>query len=117
MRTSLTYRREVADKALLYLKGKGITTCGDTSKMLDEVSVAIGEEKFNLWKGFELLRMMGRVEYNNPNGRRGFKVFDYSPLVLGIPDRPSSSAFCDVNTCPVVKTLKKKFPNLCEAAK
>jgi hypothetical protein len=95
---NLSDRRVIADKVLVYLKKEHIGSCLDSSKMLDQISDAINEPKYNIWKAYELLRMMARIELNSPNGRKGFKVLDYTPLTLGIPDRPPKEQF----QCPLI---------------
>jgi hypothetical protein len=104
-------RREIADKILAWLKEHEIGTCDKTYVCLRDCSESIGESLFDCWKGYDLLRIMGRVELNNPNGRRGFKVLSFSPLSLPIsPAIP----ICDIKHCPILKKLVHQFPELRE---
>ena len=113
MRTELSYRRRVGDKVLVYLKEHKIATCGNSYKMLRDVSNAINEPLYVVWKSYELLRIMARLELNSPNGRRGFRVLDYTPLAVALPDRPNV-AICEVQHCPILRALRRKFPSLNE---
>lgn len=102
-------KREIADKMLVWLKEHEITTCANTYEVLTKCAEAINEPLFNVWKGYELLRILGRIELNNPNGRQGFKVLSYTPLSL--PANPAIP-ICDVKHCPILKKLVKQFPEL-----
>lgn len=109
MKTSITYRREVADKILLYLKEHNISSCANSHAMLSEIAEAIDEPLFNLWKAYELLRIMARLELNSPNGKKGFHVLDYSPITSGLPDRPTNIRLCNKDNCPILKLLHDKW--------
>ncbi len=111
MRTPLSQKRQVADKMLAYLKEHNITTCHNSYEMLRKISIAIGEPVHELWKGYELLRTMARLELNSSNGKRGFHVLDYNPLSIALPDRPNVPT-CDVHHCPILKILKRQFPSI-----
>lgn len=102
-------RRDIADKMLLWLKDNGIDNCTNTHETLTQCADGIDEPLFNVWKGYELLRILGRLEPNSPNGRKGFKVVDYNPLSL--PATPAVP-ICDVRHCPILKKLKLHFPEL-----
>ena len=110
MGTTLSYRREIADKLLVYLKEHTVSSCDNTYELLKVVSEAIDEPLFVLWKGYELLRIMARIEMNSPNGRKGFHVLDYNPLAIALPDRPSVPV-CEARQCPILKMIRRKFPN------
>jgi hypothetical protein len=110
MRTTLSCRREIADKMLVYLKDNDIKSCDDTHELVTKISEAIDEPLFNLWKAYELLRIMARIEMNNPNGRKGFHVLDYNPLAVSLPDRPNVPV-CEVKSCPILKMIKRKWGN------
>ena len=110
MRTSLSYRREVADKMLVYLKENEISSCDNTYNLLHKISEVIDEPLFMIWRGYELLRIMARIEMNCPNGKKGFRILDYNPLALSLPDRPNVPV-CEVMSCPILKMLKKKWGN------
>jgi len=109
MRTTLGQRRATADKMLAYLKEHNISTCHYTYGMLCKISEATGEQLPDLWKAYNLLRTLARLELNSPNGKKGFHVLDYTPILVGLPDRPNIP-ICDVRHCPVVKLLMQRFP-------
>jgi len=111
MRTPLSYKRGVADKMLVYLKEQNIVTCADTYKMLSQISEVINEPLHILWKAYELLRPMARLELNSLNGRKGFRVLSYDPLASALPDRPSV-LICEAQRCPILKAIRRKFPEL-----
>jgi len=108
MRTTLSYRRDIADKMLAYLKENDIKSCDNTHTLLTTISEAIDKPLFDLWKAYELLRIMARIEMNNPNGRRGFHVLDYNPLAVSLPDRPNVPV-CEARSCPILKMIKRKW--------
>jgi len=111
MITPLTHKRQTADKMLAYLKQHNIISCPNTYKMLCQISEAIGEELPILWKSYELLRIMARLELNSSNGRKGFRVLCFDPLAANLPDRPNIP-ICEVNHCPILRALKKRFPEI-----
>ena len=114
MRTTLSYRREIADKMLAYLKEHDIKSCDNTHDLVTKIAEAIDKPLFNLWKGYELLRIMARIEMNNPNGRKGFHVLDYNPLAVSLPDRPNVPV-CEAGSCPILKMIKRKWGDkICE---
>ncbi len=99
---SPTKKREVADKLLRWLKTNNIETWVKTLPVFVQASEELGEEIFNLWKAYELLRSMGRVALNCGNGKKGAHVVDYTPLALPIPE---GIAVCDKNNCPILKVI------------
>jgi len=108
MKTTLSYRRDIADKMLVYLKEHSISSCDNTYKLLTVISDAIDEPLFMLWKGYELLRIMARIEMNSPNGKKGFHVLDYNSLTISLPDRPNVP-ICEIESCPILKMIQRKF--------
>ncbi len=102
-------KRDIADKMLVWLKENNIESCSNTHETLTKCADDINEQLFNAWKGYELLRILGRIEMNHPNNRRGFKVLDTTPLSL--PAKPSVP-ICDVKHCPILKKLVLQFPDL-----
>jgi len=108
---TLAKKRQVADRMLAYFKDREIATCPSTYKMLVEVSDAINEPIYNLWKAHAILRMMGRLELNARNGKKGFRVLSYTPLTVGLPDRPEWP-ICEVKYCPILRLLRRKFPEI-----
>lgn len=111
MRTSVSQRREIADRLLVYLKEHEITSCDNTYNLLHKISDELDQPLFMLWKGYELLRIMARIEMNSPNGRKGFHVLDYNPLAISLPDRPNVP-ICEPASCPILKMVKRKWGNL-----
>ncbi len=104
----MSHRREIADKMLVYLKKNNIKSCTKSYEVLEAIAESIDEPLFDVWKGYELLRIMARIELNNPNGRKGFRVLAYNPIALGLPDRPSVP-ICEAGNCPIWKILNKKW--------
>jgi hypothetical protein len=104
-----TQKREIADKMLVWLREHGIQTCSNTHDVLSECAVGINEHLYDVWKGYDLLRILGRLELNIPTGRKGFKVLDYSPLFL--PAKPAVP-ICDIKHCPILKKVLLQFPEL-----
>jgi hypothetical protein len=80
MRLSPLQRKEIAEKVLAWLKERDISICNNSHDILTQCANNINEPLYDLWKAYELLRIMGRIELNNPNGRKGFRVLDYTPL-------------------------------------
>lgn len=80
MSLSPLQRKELAEKLLAWLKDKGIDDCAKTYDTLRQCGEEIDEPLYDMWKAYELLRIMGRIELKNPNGRRGFRVLDFTPL-------------------------------------
>jgi len=109
VRTSLSDKRQAADKMLAYLKQHNIATCNNTYTMLCEIAEATGETIYVLWKAYSLLRTMARIQLNSLNGKSGFHVLDYTPISSGLADRPNAR-ICEVSHCPILKALKNKFP-------
>jgi hypothetical protein len=100
-------RLTLAGSLLTWLKGIGMETWPNNSKMLEEASDALEVEKYDLWKAFDLLIILGRLERNNPNGRFGGHVANWTPVEQPLPP---SVEVCRPETCPVVKALRDKFP-------
>lgn len=111
MRTPLARKRMIADKMLAYFKGHSVATCRQTYPMLCRVSEAIGEELPDVWKAYNLLREVARLELNSPNGKKGFRVLDYTSISLHVPDRPNLP-ICEACRCPVLKLLRRTFPTI-----
>lgn len=82
MRLSPLQRKDTAERLLVWLKENNITSCPKTYDILCQCSEAIDEPVFDLWKAYGLLRIMGRIELNCPNGKKGFRVLDYTSLAV-----------------------------------
>ena len=80
MRLSPLQHKELAERLLAWLKDKGINDCANAHDTLQQCGEEIDEPLYDMWKAYELLRIMGRIELKNPNGRRGFRVLDFTPL-------------------------------------
>lgn len=80
MSLSPLQKKEIADKFLKWLKDNNITTCEKSYNTIKQCSESINKQIYDLWKAFDLLRIMGRIELNNPNGKYGFRIIDYTPL-------------------------------------
>lgn len=99
-------KRQVADKLLKWLKDNDIKTWGKTYTVFLQASEELNEEIFDLWKAYELLRSMGRVELNCGNGKKGAYVVDYMPLAIPISE---SATLCNRNNCPILKSIGTVF--------
>ncbi len=99
---SATKKLQIADNFLAYLKKNKIKEWGNTYLLLREVSEALKEEVFNLWKAFDLLIILGRVERINPNGRKGCRVLRFTALIKPVP---SEAVLCNKKNCPILKNI------------
>jgi len=105
----LTARQKLtmAGSLLAWLQGTKLETWPSNGQMLEAASDALKVQKCDLWKAFDLLITLGRFERNNPNGRFGGHVADWTPVELPLP---ASADICRPETCPVLKALRAKFP-------
>lgn len=116
-RLSPLQRKDLAEKLLKWLQENGVASCASTSNLLDRAAQELDEQKFHLWRAYELLRMMGRVELNNPNGRKGFRVLDYTPLAVyqlktdGFKETVETAMLAQT-----LKDLKTRYPKIWAAA-
>lgn len=102
-------KRELANKMIEWLKSTYPNRRWDnTSVMADMVSEALGEHKYDIWKVHDLLRVLGRIELNSPNGRKGGRLVNDTPVELPL----ITERKCEPNRCPIVKTVFKTFPEL-----
>lgn len=83
LRLNATHQREIADRLLRWLKERGMDVWPRTSVMIHDSAQGLHEEVFQVWKGYDLLRAMGRIELNCANGRKGGQVVDFTPLSQG----------------------------------
>ncbi len=99
-------KRGIADKLLRWLKDNDTKSWANTYLILREASSALDEEVFNLWKAFDLLLILGRIERISPNGRKGARVISYAPLTKPVP---SDAVICSRANCPILKNIEKIF--------
>ena len=117
MRLSPLQRKELAERLLVWLKDKGIDDCSNTHSTLTQCGEEIDEPLFNLWKAYELLRIMGRIELNNPNGRKGFRVLDFTPLsVLVLKTDSFKKEIQRDMLVRILKNLKKQYASIWDEA-
>jgi len=106
-------RKNVAEKFLVWLQDKNISTCPKTYDVIRQASGDIDEEIFHIWRAFELLRIMGRLELHSPNGRKGFKVLDYTPLAVYQLRTDGFKAEVETDMLVQVLTdLKRRYKNI-----
>lgn len=101
-RSSPTKRRESADKLLDWLKRYEIKEWSKTYGLLCSASDALNEEVYMLWKAFDLLLILGRIERISPNGKKGCRVISYAPLTKPVP---SDAVICKRDNCPILKRI------------
>lgn len=102
-RSSPTRRRDSADKLLLWLKQHyPYKQWGNTYLILREASEALDEEVYMLWRAFDLLLMLGRVERISPNGKKGCRILSYVPLTKAVR---SDAIICNRKNCPILKNI------------
>ncbi len=117
MRLSPLQRKELAEKLLMWLKDKGIDDCAKTYDTLRQCGEEIDEPLYDMWKAYELLRIMGRIELKNPNGRRGFRVLDFTPLsVLVLKTDNFKREVQKDMLVRILKTLKKGYASIWDEA-
>ncbi len=119
MRMTLTplQKKEVAEKFLKYLEDNGIASSPKTYDTVKAASEAIDEPIYFVWRAFKLLRIMGRVELNRPDGKKGFRVLDYTPLSVYQlkSDKYRESVETDM-LAQLLKDLKKHYPKIWQNA-
>jgi hypothetical protein len=76
------YKREIADKFLKWLVTNNEFWCSKTSVVVRKASDELDIPMYDMWKGYKLLRTMGRLALNNPNGKQGFSIIDETPLTI-----------------------------------
>jgi len=101
-----TQKRIIAERFLAWLENNNIKEWGNTYSILLEVSEALNIEVYNLWKAHDLLITLGRIERISPNGKKGCRVVDYTPLTKPID---ASILICSKESCPILKNLNKVF--------
>ena len=95
-------KRSIAEKFLLWLKDNNISWWDKTYLLLREASEELEEEVFNLWKAFDLLIILGRIERNNPNGQKGCRVVSHTLLTEPVPN---DAVICNRQNCPIIKNI------------
>ncbi len=102
--------KDIAEKFLVWLKDNNISVCPKTYDVIKKCSEEIDEPIYDLWKAYNLLRTMGRIELQNPNGKYGFRVLDYTPLsVLVLKTEEFKNQIEKEMLVKILKTLKKRF--------
>ena len=110
MRMTPLRRKEIAEKFLSWLKEADISKCTRTYDVIKQCSEEIDEPIYEIWKGYDLLRIMGRIELNNPNGRRGFRVLDFTPLsVIVIKSAEYQNKVKKDMLVHILKTLRRRY--------
>ncbi len=113
MNLSPLQRKEIAERLLAWLKDKGIDNCANTHDTLQQCGKDIDEPLYDMWKAYELLRIMGRIELNKPNGRRGFRVLDFTPLsVLVLKTGTFKKEVQKDMLVRILKTLRKQYASI-----
>lgn len=103
-------RKEIAEKLLTWLKENKISNCNKTYEVLKQCAEEISEPLYDIWKGYDLLRIMGRIELNNPNGKHGFTVLDFTPLsVVVIKSEEYQNKVKKDMLVHILKTLKRRY--------
>lgn len=117
MRLSPLQRKELAEKLLAWLKEKGIDNCANAHDTLQQCGENIDKPLYDMWKAYELLRIMGRIELKNPNGRRGFRVLDFTPLsVLVLKTDNSKREVQKDMLVKILKSLRKSYASIWDEA-
>ncbi len=112
MRLTAAEKRNAATRLLEWLKETGTTNWPNTYEMIQKASSALDEEIYTLWKAFDLLIVLGRLERNSPSGQKGARVEHWTPIEA---PAPAHVVECKPENCPVLETLKKRFPSVREA--
>ncbi len=110
-------KRELANKLIVWIKDNYpmsrntlVISWPNTSQMLDKASEALDEHKYDLWQVHDLLRTLGRIELNCPNGRKGGHLANDTP----VEPRFITERKCDPHRCSIVKAVFRTFPELCK---
>ncbi len=102
-------KRELANKMIEWLKSAYPNLrWNSTNEMADMASKALDEPKYDIWKIHDLLRTLGRIEFNSPNGRKGGRLVNDTPVELPL----ITERKCDPHRCPIVKAVFRTFPEL-----
>lgn len=117
-RSMATDERQWADRFLEWLKANDVLYWPRVYDVLVRAAADLDIEIFNLHKAVRLLRVMGRIELNNPNGQKGAHVVDTRPL--SEPARPSPNGglvvlkLSDERLAEIqdqIDSFRKAFPN------
>jgi len=113
------HKRELANKLIAWLRQTYAPnnmqypispSWPNTSQMLDKASEALQEHKYDLWQVHDLLRTLGRIDLNNPNGRKGGRLVNDTPVELPV----ITERKCDPHRCPIIKAVFRTFPDICK---
>lgn len=106
---TLPAKRELADKVLRFLADTHERSWPNTHNIMQRAADSIGVELFEVWKAYDLLRLLGRVELINPNGQRGLRLLDTTPLTMpGITVEHRDNA---VVVTGIIHDLYKRYPD------
>lgn len=103
---SRTEKRLIANALLEWLVVKKHKIWLNNYDILHNFATERGYHLFDVWKAYHLLRDVGRIEPNNPNGRKGAHVVSYAPIEKSIP---STQRLCSYDNCPVLDAVKHYF--------
>ncbi|KKN62588.1 hypothetical protein LCGC14_0509990 [marine sediment metagenome] len=101
-------KRDIADKMLVWLKDSDFASWLDATNMIHQVAKAIDEEPYDVWKAYDILRSVRRIELRSPNGRKGGYVADFTPLAKTVEVR---ATLCNAASCPILKSIREVFPD------
>ncbi|MFA5429823.1 MAG: hypothetical protein WC329_01535 [Candidatus Omnitrophota bacterium] len=74
-----TEKRIIADRLLAWLKENELDAWSRAFDMLKKASFALNWEVYDLWKGYDVLLIMGRVERLSSH-KSAARVIDWRPL-------------------------------------
>ena len=101
-------KRAIAERFLSWLREKNILSWPNTYSIIVRAADALDEEIYNLWKAYDLLVILGRLERISPNGRKGCRVLLYTPLTKPVPNE---AIICNKQNCPILKQIGEIFNN------
>lgn len=105
---ALEDKRRLADNLLRYLVRQPQRSWPDSHTIIEAAAKELGHQCFECWRAYDLLRIMGRIQLNNPNGRHGFQILDTTPLSMPgisvISTKPTDVIF------RVMKALYQEYP-------
>ncbi|KKL98739.1 hypothetical protein LCGC14_1821400 [marine sediment metagenome] len=99
-------KRAIAEKFLHWLSENSIKDWPNTYSLIVRAADALDEEVYNLWKAYDLLVILGRLERISPNGRKGCRVLCFTPLTKPVP---SDAILCNKKSCPILKQIGEIF--------
>jgi hypothetical protein len=112
MKLSSLQRKELADKFLSWLKDKNISRCDRTYDVIKQCSKEIDEPIYDIWKAYDLLKIMGRITLNRADGKAGFTVLDFTPLsvvVVILKTETFKNQIEQEMLIKILKSMKRRF--------